>query len=1024
MATDTERLRNEIAQKTAVIVVGTGASAALSGAAECANWIGLLRNGLAKVFALDPDEENAMTLQGMLLDEAVDRGNTNDIVGVASVVSQRLKAGSAQRYADWLRETVGELKVTDDRLAKAIGALNVPILTTNYDTLIETALGVDGVSWDDAESMRDVFKHEVPKILHLHGIWNRPDTVILSSEDYGRLLANPPSQFVQQSHYATKAFVYIGYGSGLSDPNFGHMLDEHRKLFPSSRGTHYRLCAEADALHLSAAHADDDIRVISYGADYSCLPGFLEEIANSLKLEVVALRDGVAFAREAVIENIRSNVLLTLGDLDTRDIQELTVAPVLLPVPHSRFAAAREAVGENIKPGRIDPDSVASERKILIVAGDELSGVSTAIQLLLASFTNQLGAAPIYVDARVCTSMPRPLKQEVMVQAIRSRIVDRRGDLLPDHVLAIDDVKPREGRLFDALIGEIFESRAEAIIIGCREGDESAIAARFAGHRLETETVFVGRFGKQEVIALAGLVSSARSEEVATRVLDIIRKQRLQRTPLNICLLISLAFDGEALGDAVSDTAILDHYVRHVIGWNGPYIDARMTLNPQNREAALSELAKHMTTRQEGALPYNEALKCMEEFFEEVGWSESARDTLDSFIVMRVLKVTDQDRVTFRQTSYLHLFAAKAANGDSELHDRIMEDPVYYSPIVRHYAALLRNSTKTLERMLELLDEWSIVNPESTVFLPFLATVAPKELGPYPNDDDDDDEGSDAEVEVAPLAYDDSPDDDVVPFPLEDQKMLPEWLQKTNLIDLVSRVLRDSDQVRDSELKDEILERVLRFWGHLLDSFAVEEIFDEAANIVASRLSEGDEESGRKEEHLAAQLRLLVPTYIVVAGINVCLSSNKLLTNLRRVSKKEEVVSDPLASTMAMILSFSLAADGWTSLLPDLLKNHGDRWIVGILIRAFAENAYLGQHLETKDEVELLRFLRETTDRKHSFSSDEVRLRELSNYEQKMERERLLNTHKRLGDGSSTVSLISPEGRGEEEEEEEEAVLV
>jgi hypothetical protein len=76
-----------------------------------------------------------------------------------------------------------------------------------------------------------------------------------------------------------RSFVFIGFGKGLSDPNFDALFRWARSAFGTSEYRHYRLCLRSEkALIESDFRMADRVYAISYGDDYSELPDFLEGI--------------------------------------------------------------------------------------------------------------------------------------------------------------------------------------------------------------------------------------------------------------------------------------------------------------------------------------------------------------------------------------------------------------------------------------------------------------------------------------------------------------------------------------------------------------------------------------------------------------------------------------------------------------------------------------------------------------------------------------------------------------------------
>lgn len=81
-------------------------------------------------------------------------------------------------FAEWLRRTVGALRVRNKDVPEALAALGLPLLTTNYDDILEQVTNLPGVTW----------------------------------QDY--------AQAMQRALRALKTPLFVGYGSGFEDPNF------------------------------------------------------------------------------------------------------------------------------------------------------------------------------------------------------------------------------------------------------------------------------------------------------------------------------------------------------------------------------------------------------------------------------------------------------------------------------------------------------------------------------------------------------------------------------------------------------------------------------------------------------------------------------------------------------------------------------------------------------------------------------------------------------------------------------------
>lgn len=1013
----TDLLKKAIADQAAVIVVGTGASKSLSGGASFADWFGLVDAGIAYARTLGATA-GWETNQRSSLEYARTENDQAALIGVASQIQIRLRAIGPQAYFDWLRDTVGSLEVQDSSLARAIKDLGCPLLTTNYDRLMEKALGLSTVVWDDQSEMRDLLKG-AEGVGHLHGVWDKPGTVVLSDTDYQRVLNSDPAQHLQSAHYSMKSFVFVGYGSGLADPNFGNMLEIHRKLFPESNHDHFRLCRASDLSSLQVEHASDSIRPIAYGDDYSDLVPFLRSLAPRGG-SAVSKGDTVAFAAEAILDQLRSEAVLvdetTL--VDDRQLHEITVPPVFLPLPHEQFASYQMRKDQE-RPEKRDAGELFGSRKVVVVVGDEGAGVSTALRWLVSNAARvHHRAAPLYIDARSCRSQNAALRRELTREAIARRLIDRKSDPLPAHVLAIDNVKPVSTRAYQSLVEDICASTATAVFIGVRQGDESELVDSLAACSRPVEVVYLGKPGKSEVKALVRMIAPATSESLADQVIKVVRRERLQRTPFNIALLIVLLARGVGTNLNSSDTAVLDKYVQLLLGRSGSFLDPRWTLDPQNREAVLAHLAKFMVQQNRGGLAKSTAMEQLEAYFESVDWQEDAEATLETFRLMRLLRIHD-GVVQFQQTAYLHLFAAKAAIDDEEFLSELLDRELYYGPIIRHYAALVRQSDRVVRVLLDSLrDTWPSKDPQSKIYEVADALPAPKPASERPAavSPETKSEGN-ASSPAAP--EDDAEDewgdgDDRVPFPLDDPATWSLTQQLLSVLDLSSRVVRDSDQVADLKLKDELFTTVLDRWGYLTDVMADDNMFVEVIeSVVLGTAGEESEEERDKHRALLEDIRLSMPMFVALTGINATLASRKLLRTYERSDSEGDDGVSLYGDIAAAMFAFLVAEPGWATRLPRIAERYSTMWVVPNFVFGLARMAYEHQHLEPEDKASIEEFFKKFFSNFHVFENSRHQRMWIGEEMERLRKERKMS-RQRLQQGQRAIEgLIS--GFAEEE---------
>jgi hypothetical protein len=205
-----------------------------------------------------------------------------------------VKAGDAVRaalggpegeFAGWLRQTftvrrmAGEMPIID-----AISNLLTPVLaTTNYDRLLTHPFNPfisRTATWRDQVKLQ-LGLRDGTRVLHLHGIYDEPETVVFGRSDYDRLLRGEAYSAVLSALWLERTLLFVGCSfDGLTDPDFFRLLRLASETFRGTPFRHY-------ALMRRGTFTTDDVRtflndwriqIVDYGADYSDLPRFLDSL--------------------------------------------------------------------------------------------------------------------------------------------------------------------------------------------------------------------------------------------------------------------------------------------------------------------------------------------------------------------------------------------------------------------------------------------------------------------------------------------------------------------------------------------------------------------------------------------------------------------------------------------------------------------------------------------------------------------------------------------------------------------------
>ena len=273
-------LRERIAAKQIICVVGAGVAAACARPhphGDSVLWPRLIESGVRWVRALHPELPPGWVDDRL---RALASDDIDDLLSVASQVASKLGAPDGGEYAEWLHRSVGALEVGDPSLIEALGALEVPIVTTNYDHLLEKVLHREAVSWRDEAAVDRILRGDSSAILHLHGHYSQPESVVLGLWEYAGLVDNEHTQAVMRALGMAKSLLFIGFGAGLRDPNFRQFLRWMRKVAATMPYRHYRLARAGEAAAMRLDHDPAErVMVLAYGDRYDDLPPFLRGLA-------------------------------------------------------------------------------------------------------------------------------------------------------------------------------------------------------------------------------------------------------------------------------------------------------------------------------------------------------------------------------------------------------------------------------------------------------------------------------------------------------------------------------------------------------------------------------------------------------------------------------------------------------------------------------------------------------------------------------------------------------------------------
>ena len=443
--TQITKLKAEVAAGRVVTIVGTGVSVATCGNQEIegfkvATWTGLLQHGVKHLKDIGAANDKAASL----LEMQIESGETDLIITAADTISQRMRAKSEGTFRGWLKDTIGKLTIKDRAAIDALGAIPGVLATLNYDNLLEDATGKRAVTWLKTDEVQDVLTRvDTDAILHLHGWFKEPESVVLGLSSYLAVKDHPHAKAVLNLFTIDRTLLFVGCGDTVLDPNFAQLIDWGKEALKDVTPRHYLLCRTSEVPDFQRKLAGAPwLQPLSYGADYGDLVPFLRSLAPAGGVvATLPSRARASFDLVAYQQAMRKRYArLKLEELDptTHDVRPLTLTgmfiaqsarecaefmPRVFELPKELQRRLREH-GE-MEGGELDEELLAQHRRAyldqsprpileiireptfqrLVILGDPGSGKSTLLQYLLLDWAERAAPDP--------TNEPLPLLIEL-----------------------------------------------------------------------------------------------------------------------------------------------------------------------------------------------------------------------------------------------------------------------------------------------------------------------------------------------------------------------------------------------------------------------------------------------------------------------------------------------------------------------------------------------------------------------------------------------------------------------------------
>lgn len=213
----------------------------------------------------------------------------DNLIGAAKRCMHVLGAPGGE-YPAWLQKTFGARPTSEcsPALLQAIWNLGCKLVaTTNYDRLI-SELSPDrpeAIPWTDGARSAHALR-EGGAVIHLHGVYTHPESVIFGAESYEDLARNETYSAVLRALWMTKTLLFVGCSfDGLRDPDIGRLLDWAHCTFGPTPHRHYALMWEggADVERSREFLLKWRVQIIPYGPDHTDLAPTIRRLNPNLE---------------------------------------------------------------------------------------------------------------------------------------------------------------------------------------------------------------------------------------------------------------------------------------------------------------------------------------------------------------------------------------------------------------------------------------------------------------------------------------------------------------------------------------------------------------------------------------------------------------------------------------------------------------------------------------------------------------------------------------------------------------------
>jgi formylglycine-generating enzyme required for sulfatase activity len=203
-----------------------------------------------------------------------------------------LDRGSRHRLEGLLTRIFANNRIGALPAHSALASIGAPIITTNYDNLIERAYQARGkavsVAWKDVHTTAMA----EPVLIKIHGTIEDPGSCVITEDDYYHWLDREPElRDIVRGYLLTKTLCFVGYS--IADPNFRAMLRILRLKFASIRRPGLLVTQKLDPDSYDHRYVSQSLGLSIYEADATSFLQSLERRGARAAFTDISKSEGV-----------------------------------------------------------------------------------------------------------------------------------------------------------------------------------------------------------------------------------------------------------------------------------------------------------------------------------------------------------------------------------------------------------------------------------------------------------------------------------------------------------------------------------------------------------------------------------------------------------------------------------------------------------------------------------------------------------------------------------------------------------